>query len=211
MTFSANAAGPTIRQWSKGANPKTSIQAATRANLSHLGSLWTALTPAAKLTWTSFGLAPPETDTNSLGEIIYLTGWQWFCRVNQRRQAAGLATTSTLPTSSAVAAPATCHITATALPAGSVSVSWTSGDFPAGYSASLFVASHPTAGLQNKTSGLLQLWIQHEPAGTSQNITAAVQARLGNVPATWKLFAQLYRVRDDGVRSTVTTATCIVT
>lgn len=211
IVYSANSSGPHARIWSKGANPKSPRQSAIRGDISALGSLWAALTPAARATWTAFGLAPPEVDTNSLGELIYLSGWMWFVRVNQRRQAVGLATTSTLPTNSAVAAPATCTLTATALPGGAVTVGWTAGTFPAGYSATLELGTHPTAGLVAKTSGLMQIWTAQAPAGTSANISSYILARFGNLPAGWKLFASLYVLRDDGVRSTSTSTTAMVT
>jgi hypothetical protein len=211
LTYSANSSGPHVRIWSKGSNPKSTLQTQTRARISNIGPLWAALSGAAKTTWTNFGLAPPEIDTNSLGEVIYLSGWMWFVRVNQRRQSVGLPLTSTLPTNSGVSAPASCSITATALPAGTVTIHWTLGDFPAGYSAVCFLGAHPTQGLVSKTSNLAQVLAAHAPAGTSANITTATQARFGNIPASWKLFANLYKLRDDGVRSTVITNTCAVT
>ena len=135
----------------------------------------------------------------------------WFVRINQRRQAVGLATTSTLPTNSAVAAPATCTLVATAIPGGAVTVGWTAGTYPAGYNATLDLGTHPTAGLVAKTSGLMQIWTAQAPAGTSANITSIILARIGNLPAGWKLFGNLYVLRNDGVRSTSTSATAMVT
>lgn len=211
ITYSANASGPHARLWSKCSNPNTPRQSLTRANISGLGALWTALSPAQRLTWKNFGLAPPELDTNSLGEVIYLTGWQWFTRVNQRRQAAALPTTSTLPANTAVTPPTTCTLSASHLPGGTITLGWTAGDFPAGYSATLFLAAHPTTGLANKSTALAQVYAQHQPAGTSANITTAVQARFGDIAASWTLYAHLFRLRDDGVRSIATSTTTVVT
>ena len=211
ITYSANASGPHARLWSKGSNPQSVLQSLTRGRISGLGALWAALDSAQKAAWKSFGLAPPETDTNSLGEVFRLTGWQWLVRVNQRRQSVGLTTTSTLPTSSGVAAPLTCTIVASELPAGTVTLGWTGGDFPAGYSAILMLGLHPTTGLVSKTTGLLQIYAEHEPAGTSADITEAVSTRFGSISAGWTLYAHVYKLRDDGVRSTVTIATCTVT
>lgn len=211
VVFTANASGPFARVWSRGSNPKSPRQTLVRGHISALGPLWSALSDAAKATWTAFGLAPPEIDTNSLGEQIYLTGWQWFVRVNQRRQSMGLATTSTLPTNSPVTAPISCTLTASELPAGTVSLSWTAADFPAGYSASLLLGVHPTTGLVAKTSNLVQIYAQHEPAGTSADISTAILERLGSIRTSWKLFGHLYKLRDDGVRSTATATTSEVT
>ena len=210
VTYSANASGPHVRLWSKGPNAQTAIRAENLGRISGLGALWLSMTDGERADWTTFGLTPPEVDTNSLGELYYLTGWQWFCRVNRRLQSVGLATTTTLPTSSGVSAPPTATITASALPAGTVVVSWTGTPFPAGHSGLAYIGFHPTTGLAALTVGLKQLWAAHEPAGSSVDVTAAALARFGAVQATWKAFLRLHALRDDGVRSPATIASCEV-
>jgi hypothetical protein len=211
ITFSANANGAFARGWSKGSNPSTALQARTRGRMSNIAAPWASLTPAEKLTWTNFGLAPPETDVDSLGQIYYLTGWAWFARVNQRRQAVGLPITTTLPTNSGVAAPATAAITAAPLPAGPVIISWTPGDYPAGYSVIAAIAAHPTSGLQTMTQHYAQVLALHNPPGSSADVTSTMAARFGGLSTPWTLYLRLYKLRDDGVRSTPTVATCTVT
>jgi len=210
IVYSANASGPHARLWAKGSNPRSELQTLTRARISGLGVLWAALSDVEKAAWDYFGLHPPEFDTNSLGIRYYLTGWQWLVRVNQRRQSCGLGVTSVLPTNSGVAAAVTCVIEATALPGGTVTLTWTPGDFPGGFSGVLELGLHSTTGLVAKTAGFLQVYAQHEPAGSSADITAAVRARFGDLQLGWKLFGNLYRLRDDGVRSTGLSAACEV-
>jgi hypothetical protein len=91
-----------------------------------------------------------------------------------------------------------------------VTIGWSAGDFEAGFNAVAFVGVHPSIGLQNKRTGMLQVLAAAAPAGTSADVTAVVADRFGDVQAGWKLFAELYRLRDDGVRSSVTSATCEV-
>jgi hypothetical protein len=80
-------------------------------------------------------------------------------------------------------------------------VSWTAGDFPADHAAVLFLAAYPSTGLTNFPGKGLQLWTEFEPAGTSHDISAAVLARMGNLPARWMIFGRLHSLRDDGIRS----------
>lgn len=210
ITFSRNPAGPHARIYSRGPNPQTALQNANRGRITPMGALWSSMSDVDRAAWTAFGLAPPETDTNSLGEIYYLTGFQWLVRVNQRRQSVGLDTTATLPSDAGVTPPASCTITAAPLPTGPIELSWPAATFPAGYSAVAFIGAHPTVGLAVKNSGLFLALAAHEPGDDPADLTAPIAAKLGNLPATWKLFAHLYKLRDDGVRSVAAVATCEV-
>jgi hypothetical protein len=209
ITFSANATGPFARAWNKPSNPRSAYQEPVRAALTQLGELWLSMSDAERQDWRDFAADPPEDDYNSLGELILLSGWQWFCRVNQRLHSVGLDTTTTLPTNSPATAPDSATLTAAPLPTGPITIAWTAGDFPADTSALLYIAAHRTQGLDTKQSSRLLVWAQHEPAGTSATITSDVQARFGNLSTGWKLFGGLYQLRDDGVRSVETPCTAV--
>ena len=210
LIFTANGTGPFVRAWSKGSNPRSALQSQVRGRLSRCGPLWAGLSGAQKAAWDAFGAAPPETDYNSLGEVILLSGWQWLVRVNQRRQSVGLATTTTVPTNSPATQPASCTLTLNDLPTGPCSVAWTGGDFPANTSAVLFAAIHPTQGLQTKTADFRQVWAEQTPAGASKTLTSEFSARFGDIQTGWTGYARLYQLRDDGVRSIVQPATTVV-
>jgi len=211
VTFTANGTGPYVRAWAKGSNPHSPLQSLTRGRLSVCGPLWAALTPVQKTAWDTFAASPPETDYNTLGEVILLSGWQWLVRVNQRRQSVGLATTSTVPTNTAATQPASCALTFADLPTGPCAVAWTAGDFPAGTSAMLHTAIHPTQGLQVQTAGFKLIWAEQAPAGTSKVLTTNVSARHGDIQTGWTAYAELYQLRDDGVRSVYRTTSTVVT
>jgi len=175
--------------------------------MSQIPELWQGMTQSERDDFDLFGLSPPELDFNSLGEQYYLTGWQWFVRINQRRQSMGLAPTTALPSDLGVSALSSITLAAAALPTGPVTIEWPAGELPAGYGSSLFMAAHPTLALKTMTSRLAQVWSQFEPAGTTADITASVLSRFGSLPAGYKLFAWCYRVREDGVRSPAATTT----
>lgn len=82
--YSANKAGPYVRTWAQGANPRSTLQNVQRAQFAALGAAWRAITPAQQAGWDTFAANVAQIQTNSLGETYYLSGWQWFCKCNSR-------------------------------------------------------------------------------------------------------------------------------
>jgi hypothetical protein len=176
-----------------------------------MGERWQALSAGARANWDAFAAAPPELDYNSLGELISLSGWNWYCRVNVRRTSAGLAYTDTVPTATAVTAPAVAVLTLEQLPGGACRIAYTAGVYTAGNSAVLEVAFIGAAGAAPATSGIKQLIATHNPGDGPLNIASPMTTRFGNIRTGWQFSCRLYKLRDDGVRSTFTTAATVVT
>lgn len=140
--FSRNKGGPYVRQHAVPTNPNTARQQSTRAWLSQCSSLWnTTLTAAQRAQWNEF--AETHSALNSLGQTIFLTGLDWFTKVNTRLLDAGLSTLAA-PTDLLVPSPmATVTPTMTdedtlslaftpALPSDHHAVLWGSGPITAG-------------------------------------------------------------------------------
>ena len=85
VTYSANTNGPYTRAWSRGPNGRSGKQSARRGILSSLGGQWRGLTAAERNNWAYYIFAPCELPYNSLGEVITLSRWQWFCKLVARR------------------------------------------------------------------------------------------------------------------------------
>lgn len=207
ITFTANASGPHARLWSKPNNPATTGQQRTRGRQSTYGQLWQSMTPTLRANWRTFAVTPPEHDYNSLGEQIWPTGWQWFCRIQQRRESVGAAVSTTVPATGAATAPASVTLTATQLPGGAVDVAWPAGTFPAGTAAILLLAVHASSGLLNKTTGHLLALSLTNPPSIGQDISTNVQALWGSIRTGWTLYGRLYLQRADAVRSTFAATT----
>lgn len=203
-TFSMGPAGPYAKSWRRPRNQSTAIGATSRRAITPYGALWSSMSPTLQNDWKSFAASPPESDFNSLGIQYWLTGYQWLIRANIRRQALGLAPTTTVPTAVAVTAPLTCTLYATAGYVITATIAWSAGDFPTGSGAQLFLAQYPTSGLKSFPGRGLNIWSAYEPTGTSHDISSTVIARYGNIPANWTLFAKLFCTRADGVRSLAT-------
>jgi len=211
VTYSANGSGPHARIWGKGSNPRSGYQETVRGHMTRYGALWAGMSSALRQDWRAFAAAPPEDDYNSLGEQYWLNGFNWFCRVNQRRASVALATTTTVPASSAATAPASVTLTFSQLPAGSCVVAWPAATFGAGTSAFLFLAAHMTVGVAAMDSQFVLVYSVRNPPNTGATITSLVSARFGNIRTGWSFFGRLYLVRDDGVRSTPAMGWCEVT
>jgi hypothetical protein len=210
ITYSSNAAGPYAKLWSRGPNPRSTLQAQTRGRISTIPGLWFLMDESLRQDWRDFAADPPELDYNSLGERIYLSGYAWLVRVNQRLKSCGLPLTTTVPDNSLPDPPASVTLTCSPLPVGPCSVEWPLPTYPSGTSAMLELAVHPTPGLLTKHSGFKLLFTEHEPSGTSADVTAQASSRFGNLPADWKIFASLYVLRDDGIRSLPAVTTAVI-
>jgi hypothetical protein len=202
LTFSANASGNYCKMWARSPNPRTPYQQTVRGNITRYGALWADLTDAERQDWTDFGLAPPELDYDPFGTQIYLTGWQWFCRIQQRRASVGQDPDTTLPSDVAVTPPASVTLSLEELPAGDCTVSWPDPTFDPDDSAIVYLAFHPSGALWTATRQFKLVLALQNPDSADEDITAAVLARFGAIRAGWFGHATLHRQRDDAVRST---------
>ena len=80
--------GQIQRQYVKPIDPKTPAQMTIRSNLGHVASRWRALTEEQRLAWTVGG-RDAETQRR-LGRSTFLTGCQFFIKINSARAAIGL-------------------------------------------------------------------------------------------------------------------------
>lgn len=206
VVFTQGHSGPYVKTWRRPRNQSTTIAADTKRAITKYGALWASMSSALRNDWKAFAAAPPELDFNSLGIQYWLTGYQWLVRANVRRDSLGLSETTTVPTASAVTAPASCTLTAVSGNPAIVDISWTAGDLPAGHGALCYFALYPTTGLQAFPGKGILIWAKYQPSGTTKDISTLILARFGNIPAHYSLFANLHCCRADGVRSLATPA-----
>jgi hypothetical protein len=203
VTFTRGHCGPYVKQWSQGVNPQTLRQMTVRGRMTAYGALWAGMGTTLQAAWDAFALVVGEVVTNRLQQIVKLSGWAWFVKVNQRRASVGLAPETAVPNSAAVAPPTGVVLTVGALPGGISTLAWTGGAWPSGYSGILFLGVHATGGAQRKSGGYLLAWADLQPTTSPATITSGVLAAFGNVPAGWQVFGKLYSQRGGGVRSPV--------
>ncbi len=59
-TFSANKSGPYARGWSRGANPRSSLQSTQRGRLGALAAAWRDLTQVQRDDWIVYAALPAQ-------------------------------------------------------------------------------------------------------------------------------------------------------
>ncbi len=104
-TFSANKAGPYARTWSKGANPQSTLQSSQRGALGDLAASWRDLTQAERDDWIDYADDPAQELTNSLGETYFISGFNWYVKINLALEAAAEARRDDAPTLTRPSAP----------------------------------------------------------------------------------------------------------
>jgi hypothetical protein len=98
ITFSANKAGPFARIHSMGSNPRTAPQSIQRSNLATQAQSWRDVSFDDQYQWSLVNDSPPEIVVNSLGEIVALSGFQWFLKMQTRCQVIDQPTYQPVPT-----------------------------------------------------------------------------------------------------------------
>ncbi|KKK76272.1 hypothetical protein LCGC14_2865330 [marine sediment metagenome] len=98
LIFSANKAGPYIRIWSKGSNPRTAAQSKQRGILTSFASNWRNLTQVQRDDWDDYADDPAQELTNSLGVDYFISGFNWYGRINTHLELAGEADRVDAPT-----------------------------------------------------------------------------------------------------------------
>lgn len=88
--FSANGGGPYARGWSKGSNPKSTLQTNQRGRFTSLAASWRDLTQAQRDNWIAYAADPAQELTNSLGVTYFASGFNWYIRINDHLELAGL-------------------------------------------------------------------------------------------------------------------------
>lgn len=96
LTASRNKGGNYFRARAVPTNPNTTYQQAVRTYMAGLVDDWTnALTSTQRDGWAVYALNVPKLD--ALGNLIFLTGQQWYIACNLPRLQAGLASVDDAP------------------------------------------------------------------------------------------------------------------
>jgi len=80
--YSANKSGPYLMARPAYIRQKSTAATVQQTTLTGEGKLWAALTPTQRLQWDTYAALAAQAQTDSLGATYYLSGWQWFVRVN---------------------------------------------------------------------------------------------------------------------------------
>lgn len=209
--FSANKAGPFARSWSKGADPHTENQTTVRARLSSHGAKWQDLAQGDRDDWDTYAAAAPQELTNSLGEAYYVTGFNWYCTINNHLLIAGDARRDTYPTNARPAAPTINDFTVK-IPINQnsrVGVSYPTNEFNV-YRIICFLGFAPSPALLWKSRGYRLVCTRVQQYLMLTQFGDDVAPVFADPPLGAKAFATFQRQEAHGQRSAPTTITEIV-
>ena len=212
MVFSANKSGTYVKQWARGVDPKAAKQYPPRGYLAQFAYEWQSLSSAQRTGWDALAAAPPETDTNSLGDTVLLSGFQWFIRVNVRRRNVGLAISADAPAAVGVTAPTLVGVTVLAPldNGGGAVVFYVNGDFPAGTYLILEAALRTSPGVAAPTTGYRIVWTAAAGAATATLFTSQLLACFGDVQPGWAVHIRMRKQSTAGFRSTTVAGSTVI-
>jgi hypothetical protein len=211
ITFSNSPSGPIAKSWTPSSMPYTPKQTSQQAQIASLVAPWNALSPTAQTDWSTFGLTPPETDTNSLGHQYFLSGFQWFIRVNVRNSLAGEARLDAPPIGGVVTPPSGVTIAAAAGPPATVEITFDAAPFLAAPYAVVYVKFARRTGIRKPHSAFYQAALTDVSGSTSLDISAPILLLFGNIQTGDSLWLRLRCQTTEGLRSIFLETSCAIT
>lgn len=209
--YSANKAGPFARGWSRGSNPRTTPQTEQRALMSSHPGPWAALDQADRDDWDTYAADPAQELTNSLGEPYYVSGFNWYCRINTHLLVAGDARRATFPTNARPPIP-TIDSVACKTPIDTevrYKLDFPGGEFD-GYYVIAYVTFSPSPALLWKSRGYLLATHETSAFWSLHQFGLTVRSLFGDPADGSKTFCTVQRQEAHGQRSAKATATSIV-
>ncbi len=210
ITFSANASGPYARAWARPPNPRTIAQNDVRTVLSQVATEWRGITDAQRTAWNTWAAATAPARTNSLGETILLTGYQWFIGMNSNLVAYGFAFNAPAPVLAEPAAPTITLWRVTDDNAPSTQINWTSGQFT-GFNFYARIAMAPTEGATsfNRPNFFTFRKLSIGLGGT--NVFGIMTTKYGALPLNRRWFLRLSKMNTEGLIGPSDTAEVVTT
>lgn len=212
ITLSANKAGPYAKPWAAGPKTFTAKQSAMRGLFGALKYPWQAMTAGERAAWDTFAALPSQEQTNSLGEAYYLSGWQWFVKLNgwrmQPYDAAGFgcpiispAIITTPPAGGPAAAPTLVSLEAHYDAPTTIDLAFSAPVLGAGEYLLVEGAHIYTPSQLYTPPSLTALWAFEQGDTTPVAITDPIDAAFGGLVPDSQFVLRAYTLPADGYRS----------
>jgi hypothetical protein len=212
VVYSANKSGTFVKQWNRGANPRTVFQTTIRSDLSGMGRIWQGLTDAQRADWDTFAATDPEPTTNSLGDAVVLSGWGYFCRLNIRRAQYSLVALEDPPGAPEDAQPdsmAPLTLVVRVPGSGASTITWDTTNAVANGLGVIMMAFRVGAGTIQASSGYRLVGLVPAGDGTADSATV-IGEKFGLVQAGWRCSCWFYQRRSGGLQSVVEAINTVV-
>lgn len=210
QVYSAGRSGPYVRAWARPARRRTALQMNSRCELGAMGLRWESLSGAERAAWDALTAAPPEVVENSLGEVVALSGWQWFCKLVRRRLGVSATPSLLAPSGTAPAAWNTWTLFQDGVVGWLLESTGTTDYFLGAYAVG-WLAYSTLPGVASVWSGRVMLPIEANGDTDGWELDAAMAAA-GVVPVVGgRMTCYVQKQDGEGLRSEVRSATGDVT
>lgn len=211
VTFSANGTSAYAKQYSRPPLSRTTKQILTRAALVDNSILWAGLTQNDRDDWDTFAYPNDnEHDFDPWGVRRYLTGFQWFCRAQQRRSSLALTNPGAVPSGAAATAVTGLSIDIKAYSTGGSWVTYDDAQFSAGEALILYLTFNAGGAQRDAFRNWKLVFAVQDPVDGGYDIHSQYTAAFGALSAGWNAYALAYKQAEAGNRSLVATATDVV-
>lgn len=204
---SHNKGGSYFRTKVKPLNGQTTAQNLVRSNFTGLAQGWKGLTAAQQLAWNAFGAA--QLIPNKLGHKHSISGENAYIRFNQVILNAGGTIISVPPAATTVVPLAS--LSATAVHAGAVTLTFTAAPVPAGTQYQVFATPGLSAGKQFVKNRFRSVSYLAAAAASPAVITTAYDAKFGAPIAGQTIWFKVRAISSaTGYVSNFVQASCVV-
>lgn len=201
LIFTAGKAGPYVRNWARGANPRSDKQSRQRSRFSYQPELWRALDDTERDAWNDFAADPAQELINALGEPYFASGYAWFVKINTRLARAGYGPRTDPPTDAAPAVPVIDSFTYEDSGGTFVcEITYDPAEFPSGTDIVIFAAAVPRGARMVQYPGYrLLISTIASPTGT-YDFAIDYEAVFGVPQLEERCFLRVYKQTDQGMR-----------
>lgn len=199
-TFADNSTGGWVRSWNRCSSRATPGRIAVRAAWSQRLEGWYALSGAQQSTWNAFAAAAPQAQVGPFGEVYYLSGLEWFCRVNLWLSQVGRAATNVPPVSAEPAAPTISGILVQVTPVQLAYISYPTGHYT-GFDLVLYVGMRPTPGNNSQVARPPLVLGTQSPGLDVTLFDNELEDTYGEVSSGRYWIADVFKQTTDGYRS----------
>ncbi len=206
LTYSANKAGPFVKSWSRGGNPRTVLQTDNRNVLAARSVAWAGLTQAQRDDWDDYADDPAQELVNSLGQDYFASGFNWYITINSALLQADETVRVDAPTITRPIAPEIDFFNTFETPSASVSqMRFLGADPPRGDQKVLFIRSFNSEGRGVASSGFQLVTNQEPNVDFRIFFQTELEGIFGDLQVGQRFFAEVFNQDAHGQRSPVTT------
>lgn len=197
-TFSANKSGPYVKGWAQPPLPTRVRQSAIQTTFSQIAAAWVATTQFNRDAWDTWAAGPAPPRTNSLGETILLTGFNWFQSLNGRRVMAGFSIRELAPTNPLPAAPTITSVLVTESGGGASTVTYPLDEFDGFFAYYTVSMNTQPSGVSFNRPNYFP-FIETAFGATSFAITSHLESIYGTIQLNRRWFSRVARVSGQGI------------